>query len=180
MREGLIWQAMLKRGIFSPYEIINDLNPPEFMLSYVKRKVYGLIRSQLKANLLEVVSQKPETYRVKLPKPELCQNLSGGMRKCKICGKEFFPMNSAHVICQDCKPLYRREKCREIRRRKGARDSYFWSEEELRRLRETFPELKFNREKAKELSQELNRSVIAIKKKLIKLRREKNGQTEHS
>jgi len=169
---------MLKRGTFSPYEIINDLNPPEFMLSYVKRKVYGLIRSQLKANLLEVVSQKPEVYRVKLPKP--VQNPAGGMRKCKICGKEFFPMNSAHVICQDCKPLYRREKCREIRRRKGARDSYFWSEEELRRLRETFPELRFNRKKAKELSQELNRSVIAIKKKLIKLRRERDGQTEHS
>jgi hypothetical protein len=140
--------------------------------------VYGLIRSQLKANLLEVVSQKPEVYRVKLPKP--VQSSAGGMRKCKICGKEFFPMNSAHVICQDCKPLYRREKCREIRRRKGAKDAYFWSEEELRRLRETFPELRFNREKAKELSQELNRSVIAIKKKLIKLRREKNGQTEHS
>jgi len=169
---------MLRRGTFSPYEIINDLNPPEFMLSYVKRKVYGLIRSQLKANLLEVVSQKPEVYRVKFLKP--VQNPSGGMRKCKICGKEFFPMNSAHVICQNCKPLYRREKCREIRRRKGAKDSYFWSEEELRKLRETFPELRFNREKAKELSYELNRSVIAIKKKLIKLRREKNGQTEHS
>jgi hypothetical protein len=125
--------------------------------------------------LLEVVSQKPEVYRVKLPKPELCQASSGGMRKCQLCGKEFFPMNSAHVICQDCKPLYRREKCREIRRRKGARDYYFWSEEELKKLKEAFPDLRFNREKAKELSQELNRSVIAIKKKLIKLRREKNG-----
>jgi hypothetical protein len=178
MREGLIWQAMLRRGTFSPYEIINDLNPPEFMLSYVKRKVYGLIKSQLKANLLEVVSQKPEVYRVKLSKLELYQNSSGGVRKCQICGKEFFPMNSAHVICQDCKPLYRREKCREIRRRKGARDSYFWSEEELRKLRETFPELRFNREKAKELSCELNRSVIAIKKKLIKLRRERKWTNE--
>jgi predicted RNA-binding Zn-ribbon protein involved in translation (DUF1610 family) len=178
MREGLIWQAMLRRGTFSPYEIINDLNPPEFMLSYVKRKVYGLIRSQLKANLLEVVSQKPEVYRVKLPKPELYQNSSGGVRKCQICGKEFFPMNSAHVICQDCKPIYRQKKCREIRRRKGARDSYFWSEEELRKLRETFPELRFNREKAKELSCELNRSVIAIKKKLIKLRRERKWTNE--
>jgi hypothetical protein len=177
MREGLIWQAMLKRGTFSPYEIINDLNPPEFMVSYVKRKVYGLIRSQLKANLLEVVSQKPEVYRVKLPKPELCQAPTSGMRKCQICGKEFFPMNSIHVICQECKPLYRREKCREIRRRKGARDAYFWSEEELRRLREAFPEFKFNPEKAKELSRELNRSIIAIKKKL---RRLKNGQTKHN
>jgi hypothetical protein len=89
-------------------------------------------------------------------------------------------MNSAHGICQDCKPLYRREKCREIRRRKGAKDAYFWSEEELRRLKETFTDLRFNREKAKELSYELNRSVIAIKKKLIKLRREANGQTKHS
>jgi hypothetical protein len=177
MREGLIWQAMLRRGTFSPYEIINDLNPPKFMLSYVKRKVYGLIKSQLKANLLEVVSQKPEIYRVKLPKSKL-QSSAGEMRKCKICGKEFYPMNSAHVICQDCKPLYRLEKCREIRRLKGARDSYFWSEEELRKLRETFPELRFNREKAKELSCELNRSVIAIKKKLIKLRRERKWTNE--
>jgi len=174
MREGLIWQAMLRRGTFSPYEIINDLNPPKFLLAYVKRKVYGLIKSQLKANLLEVVSQKPEVYRVKLPKPELCQSqTSSGMRKCRLCGKEFFPMNSAHVICQDCKPIYRREKCREIRRRKGARDYYYWSEEEIKKLKEAFPDLRFNREKAKELSQEINRSVIAIKKKLIKLRREK-------
>jgi hypothetical protein len=56
----------------------------------------------------------------------------------------------------------------------------FWSEEELKKLKEAFPDLRFNRKKAKELSRELNRSVTAIQKKLMRLRRGKNGQTEHS
>lgn len=172
MREGLMWQIMLKYGTFTPHQILAELNPPSFLKEYAKKKLYSLINSQLKAGLLEVISDTPYVLQVKISKPAILQD--DVKRHCQICGKPFYPFNQSHVYCNECKSTYRKEKCKEIRRSKGARVDYFWTPEEVEKLKEAFPELKFNRKKAIDLSMQIGRSITAIHNKLKALRRQKH------
>ena len=175
MREGLIWQTMLKLGIFTPHQILQELNPPGFLKNYVRRKIYSLIETQLRANLLEVINNRP--YLLKIVNAKTKENI---FRKCPLCGKEFIPVSHKHTYCKNCKKIYRANKCKEIKRKKGARENYRWSEEELKTLKEYFPDLRFNTKKAQILSKEIKRSVIAIKYKLKKMRKELKNAKNNS
>jgi len=167
MTEGQIWSVMLEMKVFTPYMVLEKLNPPPYLKGWVKEKIRNLIAQQLKNNILRVVVEDPPVFSTEDATPE---DIESFKRTCPICQRRFFPAQRSQEFCSpECRREHYRNYHRNRRQKLGMKlDSRRrWTEEEVERAVALRKEGKTYREIANILS----RTPEGVKDKLKRLRR---------
>jgi predicted nucleic acid-binding Zn ribbon protein len=165
MTDGKIWEIMLRLRVFMPWQILKELNPPEYLKQYMKEKIRSLIASQLRAGILQVLNEDPPVFGFPGEPVEKV------MRKCGICGKKFIPTQHSDQYCSDeCEKEYRKRFLERMRREKGMEERRRYEEWEEELIWETLSKHGCKTAILQELARRLNRHPEAIKSKFKKMK----------
>jgi hypothetical protein len=162
MTDGKIWTVMLKLRVFTPWMVLKELNPPEYLKQYAKGKIRSLIRSQIKAGILKVFSNAPPVFGFP------GEDIEKVMRRCNVCGRKFIPTKVSQQYCS--------KECREYRKRRegnGKRRRYEPWEEKF--IWETLTKHGCKTAILQELAIRLGRTAEAIRSKYKKLRKQRRA-----
>ena len=170
MTDGRIWQIMLQLRVFTPWMVLRELNPPDFLRQYVKERIRSLINAQVKAGILVILNDNPPVFGFP------GESVEKVMRRCQICGKAFIPVRDSDQHCSTaCEREYRKRFLERMRREKGMeeRRRYEPWEEEL--IWETLSRNGCKAEILQELARRLGRKPEAIRSKYKKLRKKRRA-----
>jgi hypothetical protein len=149
MTEGQIWQVMLRLKIFTPWMVLKEANPPQYLKQHLKGKIKSLITSQVKHGILKKYSDNPAVFG--LPG----QDIETIKRSCVVCRKKFIPKRDNSQYCsKECEKQHRDEYL------KGR-----YTEEEEEELILTTLKNGITTEKLQELSEKLGRPAENIRAK---------------
>ncbi len=163
MTDGRIWQVMLKLKVFMPWQVLKELNPPDFCKQYAKEKIKSLIKMQLKVRNLVILYQT-QTLRVYGFPGESIEKV---MRECENCKKKFIPTRDNHRFCS---PECRKKMRRKMRRAEGMEERRRYEPWEEEIIWETLSQHGCKAEILQELGKRLNRHPEAIKSKFKKMK----------
>jgi len=170
MTDGKIWEIMLRLRVFMPWQILKELNPPKYLKQYAKEKIRSLIASQVKAGILQVLSESPPVFGFPGEPVEKV------MRKCQVCGKAFIPVQDSDQHCSnECEKEYRKRFLKKMRREKGMEERRRYEKWEEELIWETLSKHGCKTAILQELSKKLNRNAQAIKSKFKKLRKKRRA-----
>lgn len=170
MTDGKIWEVMLELGVFTPWMVLKELNPPSFLRQYVKEKIRSLINAQVKAGILQVLNDDPPVFGFPGESVEKIQ------RKCNVCGKAFIPVQDSDQHCSDeCEREYRKRFLRKMRKEKGMEERRRYEKWEEELIWETLSKHGCKSAILQELARKLNRHPQAIKSKFKKMKRQRRA-----
>ncbi len=171
MTDGKIWQVMLKLRVFTPWMVLRELNPPDFLRQYAKERIRSLINSQVKAGILVVLNDNPPVFGFPGESVEKVK------RECKICGKKFIPTQDSDQHCStECEKEYRRRFLKRIRREKGMEERRRYEKWEEELIWSTLSQHGCKSAILQELARKLNRHPQAIKSKYKKMKMKRRAQ----
>ncbi len=183
-----IYELILERRYFRISDITEELWKEYgeiFPRSFIREKVKSFVEVMVGQGLLNVLTDyDPPIFENPIAKED--RPLEELLRKCPVCGKDFFPKRGKQdVYCSAKCREKARAKRRKVQVRKNVRRYYRsslptavnhgnpWSEEELAFLKENYGELT-----QREIAQRLGRTVPAVKAKVKELGLSKNIRQE--
>ncbi len=173
MTDGKIWQVMLKLRVFTPWMVLKELNPPDFLRQYVKERIRSLIASQVKAGILQVLNDNPPVFGFPGETTEKV------MRKCGVCGKPFIPVQDSDQHCSsECEKEYRRRFLKRIRREKGMEERRRYEKWEEELIWETLSRHGCKTAILQDLARRLGRKPEAIRSKYKKLKMQRKRRVQ--
>jgi predicted nucleic acid-binding Zn ribbon protein len=168
MTDGRIWQIMLKLKVFTPWMVLRELNPPDFLRQYVKERIRSLINAQVKAGILVILNDNPPVFGFP------GESVEKVMRKCQVCGKAFIPVQDSDQHCSsECEREYRKRFLARMRREKGMEERRRYEEWEEKLIWETLSKHGCKTAILQGLAKRLNRHPQAIKSKFKKMKRKR-------
>jgi len=168
MTDGKIWEIMLRLRVFTPWQVLKELNPPKYLKQYAKEKIRSLIASQVKAGILQVLNNTPPVFGFP------GESVEKVMRECIICRKKFIPTQDKDQCCSDeCEKEYRKRFLERRRREKGMEERRRYEKWEEELIWETLSKHGCKSAILQELAKRLNRSPQAIKSKFKKMRKKR-------
>ncbi len=177
MTPGKIWGVMLRRKVFQQWEIVEELSKEFSHLpkSYIKMKVEEMVKLQTRNQVLVKVNDKPPILAVS-KYIHIWKEHYTTYYECEVCSRRFIPSMPHQKVCSEkCKHQHQVKLCKEYRRpyeeRTKNRRFLPWSPQEEEMIKQTFPNLKYSKVKALELSKLLKRSPEAIRRRLYEIKR---------
>ena len=177
MTPGKVWGVMLRRRVFQQWEVVEELCKEFSHLprSFIKMKVEEMVKLQTRNQVLVKVNSRPPILAVSKYAP-LWEKHYSTYYECEVCSRRFIPSMPHQKVCsEECKHRHQIRLYREYRRslQERAENKRFlpWSSQEEELLKKVFPELKYSKSKALELSKVLKRSPEAIRRRLYELRK---------
>lgn len=168
---------MLDKKVFQQWEVIEELVRKYSYLprSYIRMRVQEMVRLQTANGTLVKVNDNPVILAVSRY-ADRWREIYRTFYTCEVCGREFIPSMPHQKVCsEECKKEHYKRLHKEYRRpaneRERNRRFLPWTEEEEALILKTFPDLRYSKVKAQELSLKLKRSPEAIRRRLYELRR---------
>jgi hypothetical protein len=169
-----IFEIAYRLKVFQPWQIINELAALYegiFPKRLIKERVNSFLAAQIKNGTIVKVHSDPSIYTF----AEFADDWKryALKYKCRVCGREFFPAMPHQEFCSaECK-----KKSHNVRRRSYGHRFSKWEPWEIELLLKTFPDFRFDGTKARNLSNQVGRTVEAIRRKLRDI---KNGRLKYA
>ncbi len=173
MTDGKIWEIMLRLRVFTPWMVLKELNPPDYLKQYAKEKIRSLIASQVKAGILQVLNDSPPVFGFPGESVEKIK------RECKICGKKFIPTQDSDQYCSnECEREYRKRFLERMRREKGMEERRRYEKWEEELIWTTLSQHGCKAEILQDLARRLGRKPEAIKSKFKKMKMKRKRRVQ--
>ncbi|MEM0326820.1 MAG: DUF2116 family Zn-ribbon domain-containing protein [Desulfurococcaceae archaeon] len=174
--DGMIWGQMLQLRVFTPQMVLDVLNPPRYLKSWLKERIRTLIANQVKYGLLRQAVENPPVFATTWATEEDIRKL---YKKCVVCGAEFIPEQQKQIVCsQECKRRYYKNWHRKRREEAGmdVDSKRRWTAEEIRKVKHLI-HIQAEKGEYERLAKQLNRKPRAIREFVKKLRRRAKYET---
>lgn len=190
MTDGQIWAIMLRKRIFTAFDILNEINPSSYIRPYIKERVRSIITGQIKTGALKIIEPSIPVLAV----PDVSDyEIDNYKAICPVCGQKFFRKNSQEKYCSEsCKGkvayIQQKEKKKQyLRKRKdlsrkaakryteklqsatGTKGQKRWEQWEIELLQKLG---KLTKKQMVEVANQLGRSYKSVENKYYQLRKE--------